>query len=102
MSKYKDIYTDEGYMTKQNALRYYLTLARKAQTRNDYIEMYRIYNMAENEPSLNVDPCVYCELDTFGRCAFDRMVVEDKFVKCCFDALIFCMKNQLRWEMNDL
>ena len=100
MSKQKDIYTDNGYMIKQNALRYYLTLARNAQTRNDYIEMYRIYNMATSEPYCDIDPCAYCELYTFGRCALDRMVLEDKFVKCCFDALIICMKNQLRWEIN--
>lgn len=100
MSKYKDIYTDERYMTKQNALRHYLRQALKATKKNDYVEMYRIYNITASEPSLDIDPCAYCEVDTFGRCAFDRMVVEDKFVKCCFYAFISCMKNQLRWEMN--
>ena len=88
-------------MTEQNALRHYISKAKKARKRNDYSEMWKIYSEATE--IIDVDYCYKCSQDDFGYCGLrkDRISNEERFTKYCFDGFIRDMEymlNNLRGE----
>lgn len=92
MSKVIDLMTGERKMTKQNAIRHYLSKGKKALKSNNYLLMKKIWEDASDV--LDVELCDFCIQDDFGYCGLRKTNIsdEEKFVKYCFPALI------LRWE----
>lgn len=88
-------------MTEQNALRHYISKAKKARKRNNYSEMWKIYSEATG--IIDVDCCYKCIQDDFGYCGLRRSHIsnEERFMKYCFDGFIRDMEymlNNLRGE----
>ena len=88
-------------MTEQNALRHYISKAKKVRKRNDYSEMCKIYSEASE--IIDVDYCYKCSQDDFGYCGLrkDKISNEERFMKYCFDGFIRDMEymlNNLRGE----
>lgn len=95
MSRVRNLVTGEKMMTEQNALRYYLSRAKKAKIRKDYNEMWNLYSEATRV--LNIDYCFKCSQDDFGYCGLrgSNILQEEIFVKYCFDGFIRDMENSL-------
>ena len=85
-------------MTEQNALRHYISKAKKARKRNDYSEMWKIYSEATK--ITYVDYCYKCPHDDFGYCGLrkDKILNEERFMKYCFDGFI----RDMEYMLNDL
>lgn len=100
MSKRINIRTGERMMTEKNALRHYLSRARKVRERNDYDEMRRLYNEALDV--IDVDICYKCSEDDFGYCGLrgnrSTLSEEEKFKTYCFNGFIRDMEHMLGEE----
>ena len=98
MSRYVNLVTSERYMTEQNALRHYLSKAKKARKRNNYSEMWKIYSDATR--IIDVDYCYKCSQDDFGYCGLRREKIsnEEQFMKYCFDGFI----RDMEYMLNEL
>ena len=96
MSRYTNIATGEKYMTEQNALRHYISKAKKAKNRQNYEEMHKLYSEATG--ILDIDYCFQCSQDDFGYCGLRREKIsqEDMFMKYCFDGFIRDMEYSLK------
>ena len=83
-------------MTKQNSLRHYLSKAKKANKRQDYNEMWKLYAKAVS--TLDICYCFKCPQDDFGYCRLRRSCItdEERFVKYCFNGFIRDMEEQLK------
>ena len=95
MSRYLNLVTSERCMTEQNALRHYLSKAKKARKRNNYTEMWKIYSDATR--IIDVDYCYKCSQDDFGYCGLrrDKISNEERFMKYCFDGFVRDMEYML-------
>ena len=98
MSRYLNLFTSERYMTEQNALRHYLSKAKKARKRNNHSEMWKIYSDATM--IIDVDYCYKCSQDDFGYCGLRREKIsnEERFMKYCFDGFI----RDMEYMLNEL
>lgn len=98
MSRYVNLVTSERYMTEQNALRHYMSKAKKARKRNNYSEMWKIYSDATR--IIDVDYCYKCSQDDFGYCGLRREKIsnEEIFMKYCFDGFI----RDMEYMLNEL
>ena len=95
MSRYTNLITGEKYMTEQNALRHYISKAKKAKQRNNFKEMWKLYSQATK--IIDVDYCYKCPYEDFGYCRLRKSHIseEEKFIKHCFDGFIKEMENVL-------
>lgn len=101
MGRYTNLVTGKKFMTEQNALRHYISKAKKARKGNDYSEMWKIYSEATE--IIDVDYCYKCSQDDFGYCGLrkDKISNEERFMNYCFDGFIRDMEfmlNNLREE----
>jgi hypothetical protein len=96
MSRYRNVETGQTYMTKQNAIRHYLSKARKAKKRNNFDEMWKIY--CDFSKLYDTDFCYKCEMDDTGYCYFrgkNAISQEERFKKYCFDGFIRSLERQM-------
>ena len=96
MSRYTNLITGEKYMTEQNALRHYISMAYKARKRQNYDEMHKLFSEATG--IIDVDYCFKCSQDDFGYCGLRREKIshEEMFMKYCFDGFIRDMEHSLK------
>lgn len=95
MSRVANIYTGEKLMTEKNALRHYLSKAKKAKKRNNLDEMKKIYSDATK--ILTIDFCYKCQNDDIGYCGLrhSNLSWDEIFQKFCFDGFIRDMEQML-------
>lgn len=96
MSRYTNLLTGKKIMTEQNALRHYISKAKKARKRNDYSEMWKIYSEATE--IIDINYCHKCLYDDFGYCGLRNNKISNKeiFIKYCFDGFIRNMEEKLK------
>ncbi len=97
MSRQKNIYTGETYMTEGNALRHYVVKARKALKSGEYQRMKEVWNQSCRV--LNPDMCSCCSEDDIGYCGLRRSDIseEEKFVKYCFPNFLKAMEKEVKF-----
>lgn len=95
LSRRTNLITGEKYMTEQNALRHYISKAKKSKCRNNFEEMWELYSQATK--ILHVDYCYKCHYEDFGYCGLRKSYTseEEKFIKHCFDGFIKEMEDML-------
>lgn len=97
MSRQRNIYTGETYMTEGNALRHFVVKARKAIKTGDYHIMKQIWNQACE--ILEPDMCIHCMEDDIGYCGLRRSKIseEEKFVTYCFPSFLKAMEAEAKF-----
>lgn len=97
MSKVKNIFTGERYMTEQNALRHYVVKGRKALKSGNYDKMHKVWKDSLCE--LNIELCRWCIYDDFDYCGLRREPIDEKekFVKYCFPSYLKSMEEQVKF-----
>ena len=87
-------------MTEQNALRHYISKAKKAQKKQNLQEMKML--IEEATKILTIGFCYKCNYDDFGYCALRNSDIqeEEKFKKYCFLAVIKEMEDMLNEELR--
>ena len=101
MSRYLNLISGERIMTEQNALRHYISKAKKLRKNHNYETMQKLYSEATE--IINIDCCHKCSQDDFGYCNLRNSDIsnEDKFIKYCFDGFIRNMENELHRLMSN-
>lgn len=87
----KDLLYGNSHMTHQNAVRHYLSKARKIEKSGTYEEKQELINKIYGEYSLDIAVCDDCCCEDFGVCALrheKNLSKQDKMDRFCFKALI--------------
>lgn len=83
------------HMTKVNAARHFLAMAKKLEANGTYEQKEQLIKLAMAEFSLNIVPCDSCSCLDFGYCGLRHSNISepDKVNNYCFDAFVKQLKK---------